>query len=447
MNPQLLHKIDKKMKQIVDDLTFNVTHVYERDDMLTAILLTYFSPLEIIFSGDRIRGWLDICLFGESQSGKSTSVEKLWHFTNAGGMNRGKATYAGLVGGIDKQANGNVAKSGFFSNNNRGLVIIDEMQSISQEDLERMTDVRSSGISQIVGIRTIVALAKCRKIWIANPRKFGPTEIINFSNGPSPVQLFKYLIGTLEDMTRFDLILGFKMTGEGLSEKYKNVNLPNLFTKEVLRAGLNVAWALTENDVKFTEAAEQACYTLGSSLVKAWATDFPIVVSASQHLRLARLAAALATLVRVKGPGADIKTVVVYPEHVQWIHDWLVHLFKTNDLRYEEYVRAYRQTEEAFTRRKDVVMREIRSWKSYRTLLSYLSTHTTFTIFNTEQDIGQVPAIKQKFRWLMQAGLVRRGKDSLVKTQEFQTLLRTEFKAELDEADPLPIIRDSEEMI
>jgi hypothetical protein len=238
------------------------------------------------------------------------------------------------------------------------------------------------------------------------------------------------------------------MTKEGLAEKYRAAQIPQLITKDSLRAALNIAWTLTENDVIFSSEAEHLCYILGSQLVRDWATDFPIVVSASQHLRLARLAAALAALVRVSGyTKEEVKQVIVQPEHVRWIYDWLIFLFKTNDLRYEEYVRIYRQTEESFTRRKDNIIKEIRTWRSYRTLLKYLSIHTTFTIFNVEQDIGQVPAIKQKFRWLIQAGLIKRGKDSLVKTQEFQDVLRIEFKNELDEVDPLPEITDREDMI
>jgi hypothetical protein len=435
------------VRALVRDLTFNVTKRYEREDLHIAALLTYFSPLEFKFKGELIRGWMDTIIFGESSSAKSSIIEALWRHTGAGGMSRGKITYAGAVGGIDKMSNGNVVKAGLFSNNNRGLVILDEIQSMSTEDLERMTDVRSSGICQIIGIRTITALAKCRKIWIANPRKMQGVDVVDFHNGPPPVVLFKYLVPTLEDQTRFDLILGFKMSPEGLALKYEQEMVPHVFTQKVMRTGINMAWGLEPDDVVLLPETEMRCYRLGASMVREWGTDFPIVVQASQHHKLARLASACATLCRVlPSPTAfpeERKRVVVYPEHVEWVHDWMVHLFKNNDLAYGAYVRQAKEVESSFRQREAEVLGEIRKWRNFKSFLRYFTMGNTSGPSTARVDIGHVPNLDIKFNYLVQCGLLKRVRDGhYVKTQRFQELLNGEFAEDLKTYDPLPKISD-----
>ena len=78
--------------EILEDITENVTRVYERDEILIAILLTYCSPLWIKFNEEIVRGWLISVIIGDSGSGKTQSHTRFAEFVNIGDC------FSGLTG-------------------------------------------------------------------------------------------------------------------------------------------------------------------------------------------------------------------------------------------------------------------------------------------------------------------------------------------------------------
>ena len=428
--------IEDKINAIADDMVFNVTRMYERQDIVIAFLLTYFSPLEIIFDGRNIRGRLDILLFGESRSGKSDTVRSLQKFFKKGSITREKVTYAGLVGGVDKNQHGYMAKPGIFSTNDRGAIVIDEMHNLPIEDFGRMSDVRSSGIAHIQAIVTIMNLARCRKIWIANPRvSSSRLETVTFSSTTHPIHLVRHLIVALEDMTRFDVMLGFKMTPDSIRQKYRNSDkAPHVFTKEKMRRMLEIAWSRTRNDVKFSNATVQKIYDVSADLNDKYKSDFPMLIGAEQPDRLARLSAACASLVRCGEPSIEnVKTINVCPEHVEWVHKWLEHLFENNDLQYGSYAKSFKSKENQHRFNREKIVDKIRRIRNYKQILFTFNNSSSVTQQQIRTESPGVDNTDAVLSGFYRAGLIKASRGGYVKTELFNSILSNELAEEVSD--------------
>lgn len=436
-------QIDQQIENICNDLTFNVTKIYNRNDLLISILLTYFSTSEFFpFDNRDIRGWLDVLIFGESRSGKSEAIRGnnsksgMLQFFKKGGLNREKATYPGLVGGVGKDQHGYYSKSGLFPANDRGLVIIDEMQNILPDELGRMSDVRSSGVAQITAIRSILCMARCRKIWIANPRPEPGVTSVKFGAGYNhPVTLVKKLIVNDEDMTRFDLMLGFKMSPEEWRHKFRGYEKPeHIFTSNKFKRLLDIAWTRQPSDIKFKPEAVESCYSTSKYLSGEYSSDFPMIIGAEQPDRMARLAVALAGFIKIAEEKTvnELETITVYREHVEWIANWLENLFKTNDLKYAQYAHMYNQKEKQFVHVRDKIVEKIRNIKNYKQLVFACVNSGNINSRQLREEAPDIDNPDKVLSGFYRAGLIKAGRGGMYfKTALFEDILNTEFKEEV----------------
>ena len=74
-----VENIVSKLGTILNDLTYNVTHIVERDEVLLGLLLVYHSILRfrVPWDTDPIRGWVELKIVGDTGTGKSALVEKM----------------------------------------------------------------------------------------------------------------------------------------------------------------------------------------------------------------------------------------------------------------------------------------------------------------------------------------------------------------------------------
>lgn len=121
-------------KEKLKDLSANVTRVYERDEILAAILLTYCSPLWLKFNGEIIRGWLVIIIIGDSGSGKTQTHSRFAEFVNIGDC------FSGLTGSrtglsyalVEHKQKGWQVRIGRYPANSRKILTVDETQFLPE---------------------------------------------------------------------------------------------------------------------------------------------------------------------------------------------------------------------------------------------------------------------------------------------------------------------------
>jgi DNA replicative helicase MCM subunit Mcm2 (Cdc46/Mcm family) len=122
------------------------------------------------------RGWMEVLAVGETRSGKSTAAQRLLNLYGRGHyQSTENASVAGLLFGIEKRQSMSSDRwsgsIGVLPLNNRGLVVLDEAQGLTTEQISQMSDMRSRGVVQISKIRSSTVPARVRLIWMANGRK------------------------------------------------------------------------------------------------------------------------------------------------------------------------------------------------------------------------------------------------------------------------------------
>ena len=322
-------------------LSRHVTHVYGRDALLELVDLTYHSALAFTFDGRQTtRGWLSALVIGETRTGKSETAAAYVKHVGIGRMIMDPAnmSFAGLVGGVQQVGTGAAWSItwGVIPVNDRGVVIIDELSSMSKDDIGRMSGMRSSGVAEITKIRTQNTLARTRLVMIGNPRGTGVT-LASYS---TPVEAVMELIGTPEDIARFDLATA---VSSGFDKNAANIALgdqPQPVPADVRRDLVRFAWSRQAGSIDYTEAASDATFAAAKRMVADFDNGVPLVESSEQELRIARVAVAAA--IRTFSVEDDKGTVIVRQCHVEYAERIMRELL-CGDLKYHDYSASRRR--------------------------------------------------------------------------------------------------------
>ena len=167
-------------------------------------------------SSKNIRGYLDTIVVAESRVGKSSTAQALQQLYGLGvftSLAGNSATVSGLIGGSNK-VNGNYqTRAGLIPQNHRGLVIFEELAKCNANIIKELTDIKSSNQVRIARVSGSVELpALVRMITLTNVKtEAGSIKSIN--SYPNGIEVLTDLIGTAEDIARFDLMLVMGDTG------------------------------------------------------------------------------------------------------------------------------------------------------------------------------------------------------------------------------------------
>ena len=193
--------IDQKMKEIHKDLERNVTYIWERQEIAISVDLVYHTCLNFYFQEQFVkRGWAEVLIIGDSGQAKTTVVERLMQHYRLGELHSGESSRrTGLVYSLQQNGKRWFLVWGALPLNDGGLITIDELSGLSEDDLAIMSDVRSSGIARSTGVITAETTARTRCIYISNPRNGRPLNTETYG-----VQSVLKLFGKTEDVRRLD---------------------------------------------------------------------------------------------------------------------------------------------------------------------------------------------------------------------------------------------------
>lgn len=322
--------VKEKMFEIANDLSLNVTHIIDRENLVTMMDLVYHSVLSFNFQGRYVnKGRVDGLVIGDTRCGKSETFVAMVNHYKAGEIITGENTSkAGLLGGTQQTGNRWMTTWGKLPMNDRRLLIVDEISGMSVEDIGQLSGVRASGIAEINKIQSEKMLARTRAIWAGNPRSNRPLSAYD-----TGVQAVQELIGRPEDTARFDVAICLRSGEVSLDRINSSVRLKTVhkYTTELCNKLVMWAWSRKPEQVKFEPEAEILCLRLATEMSQRYSSVIPLVEGAEQRIKLARLAVACA--VRLFST-SDGETVLVKPEHVQYVHDFLEENFSGPGLNY-----------------------------------------------------------------------------------------------------------------
>ena len=262
--------------------------------------LVYHTPISFMFQEQQVkRGWGECLIIGDSGQAKTTVVERLMAHYRCGELLSGESTKrTGLVYSIQQTG----SKSswsliwGAMPLNDGGLLTVDELSGMSEDDLAKMSDVRSSGIAKATGVVTAETTSRTRMIFISNPRNGRQLKAESYG-----VMSILKLFGKAEDVRRLDFAVAVA-SGE-VDADIVNRNISDMpvvehrYTSDLCNTRVLWAWSRRPDNIVFTQEAAIKILELASKMGKKYSSRIPLVEPADQRIKIARLSASAAACI------------------------------------------------------------------------------------------------------------------------------------------------------
>lgn len=319
--------IEEKLAAICADLTYNVTRIVERDEILLGVLLTMHSILrfKVPWDSDYIRGWLELKILGDTATGKSALVEKILRFSSLGTrVNAESTSRTGLTYKMEQSGTGGAwyIVWGAWPRADRELIWIDEDTGIVKDEYGEMTLARSDGRLEVK--RAVTAETPCRVRAIMSGNVPKGKQLGEYGQG---VEALKDIFNN-EDIRRFDFAAFMRLSDvDAALYNQQLATYPSMISSEMLKNNVLFSWSRTPDAVIFSDGTLEKILAVAIDLSKIYgnATDIPLVSSSDQRNKLARLSVALAALTHSVDESGE--RVVVWPGHVEFIGEYLKSLY------------------------------------------------------------------------------------------------------------------------
>lgn len=319
-------------KRVYDDFACNVHRIVGRQALQTAVDLVFHSVLQFKFQNVSLRrGWTEGFVLGDSGQGKTELTLCLLNHYKQGDRIQGEgSSTAGLIGGLEKLGDRWILVWGRIPQMDRRLLIIDEFSGVSEEDVARLSDIRSTGIAEITKIRTERASARTRLLMMSNTRDGQPLSAYN-----TGVEALQGVFGHAEDVRRLDFALTVasgEVTTSMLNEAPYSV--PHTFTSELCRDLILWAWSRTPEQVIIPDDVVNLILLRATELSAKYSAYIPLIEAADTRVKLARLAVSCAC----RCFSCDAKgNVVVKAEHVDFVTEFLRVCYDSPYMAYDVY--------------------------------------------------------------------------------------------------------------
>ena len=350
-NLDLFRNLEGSVKERLDKLAEMAKAYIGYDgynNLIQAIDLSYHTVLEYNFGTFKnVRGYLDTLIVAESRVGKSSTAEafqklyKLGAFTSLAGNS---ATIPGIIGGSTK-VNGNYqTRAGLIPMNHRGLVIFEELAKCNSNLVRELTDIRSSNqvrIARVSGTLTLPALV--RMITLTNVKNTG-NKIRPINSYPNGVDILVELIGSPEDIARYDLMLVLGEQGNKVIDPFWEPIEP--FEPEAYQTRIRWVWSRTADQVVIDQEVGRYVLEKCNELNKEYDSHIKIFGTEAWK-KVSRLAIAIAGY--LVSTDSSYERIIVTKEHVDAAVQYLIDCYDNSTFKLKEYVameRMYNEIDE-----------------------------------------------------------------------------------------------------
>lgn len=348
-NLEKFRSIPGTVKQKVDAIVSKVQGItgYPTDKtLIKAIDFSYHTVLAFNF-GKRFpnqRGYLDTLVVTESRVGKSTTalaLQKTYGIGTFASLAGSSATKAGLIGGANKVNGAYQTRAGLIPQNHRGLVIFEELAKCNSDIIKELTDIRSSNEVRIVRVNGALYLpALVRMITLTNVKSNGQmTKPI--SSYPNGIEVVVELIGTAEDIARYDLMLVLGNPGSRNMDFNWVPDEP--FEDKEYQTRIRWVWSRTPEQVILTDEVLEHIVDKCNHLNDEFDSHIKIFGTEAWK-KVTRLAIAIAGY--TVSTDDTYENIIVTKEHVDYAVNYMRELYDNDTFRLREYVSRQRKLSE-----------------------------------------------------------------------------------------------------
>lgn len=308
---------DYKMTELLSDLSESVTHIYEANDILLTILLSYTCPLYINFNGSAMRGWINSCIIGDSGTGKTKTYQRISDWLELGDLfSTLSGSRTGLLYAIRSKGSDWYVQIGRYVLANGEIIAIDETQEMDADDIKKMAKAMDEGWLEVSRVASGGYRTATRTLFLMNP-KYGK-KISDFAYG------CQALIDCFHPMFIRRLDIAIFSTGKNdpafyNKEHRKSETKDVKITARIMKSLVHWAWTRKLDQVHWDSETTVECLEQSIRLAKIFgqADDVPLVNPQDFRLNLARLSTAYAVL---SGSFTeDYQGVVIKKKHVKGI--------------------------------------------------------------------------------------------------------------------------------
>lgn len=327
--PERLNKLSEMAKAFIGYDGYN--------HLIQAIDLSYHTVLEFNFGAFKnVRGYLDTLIVAESRVGKSSTAEALQKLYGLGAFTSlagNSATIPGIIGGSTKVSGNYQTRAGLIPMNHRGLVIFEELAKCNSNLVRELTDIRSSNqvrIARVSGTLTLPALV--RMITLTNVKNNG-TKVKPINSYPNGIEILVELIGSPEDIARYDLMLVLGEQGNKTIDPFWEPITP--FEPEAYQTRIRWVWSRTADQVVIDKEVGKYILEHCNKLNETYESHIKIFGTEAWK-KVARMAIAIAGY--LVSTDDSYEKIIVTKEHVDAAVQYLVDTYDNSTFKLREYV-------------------------------------------------------------------------------------------------------------
>ena len=326
-------KINTLTEKVKGILGYNGNNI-----LIQTIDLAYHTALEFHFGNFKnVRGYLDVLIVGESRIGKSSTANALREtyelgvFTSLAGNS---ATIPGLIGGSNKTAGGSYqTRAGIIPQNHKGLIIFEEFGKSNSNVISELTDIRSSNevrITRVAGTITLPAMV--RMIALTNV-KSSKGQIKSIASYPNGISIVTELVGTAEDIARYDIMLVLADKGNNVIDPFWQPETP--YPKEAYQTRVRWVWSRTPEQIIITPEIGRYILEKANEINAKYDSHIKIFGTEAWK-KITRLAIAVAGY--VVSTDETYENIIVTKEHVDYAVQYFISIYDNPTFKLKEYV-------------------------------------------------------------------------------------------------------------
>ena len=326
---------------ILEELSKHITHLHDVPELHMAIMLVLCSPLDLDFNGERIRGWMNAGVVGDTGTGKTESYDKICSWLGIGDVfNALSGRRTGLTFAVVTQGRSNTwrLRWGRYPQNTRKVLFVEEIQEMPVNELKSLANAMDSGWLQIDYVASGGYESKTRFMFCANPP--GGKALGEYDYGCRALKsLFLPMFIRRMDFCMF--------AGASENRQYNRVVKDNAespqITRDMIKSLIYYAWTLPPERIKFDEKAVKEILERSDLLTDTFgdSEEIPLICPSDIRKTLARISATMAIL--NMSSLDEFETVTILPEHVVQATVFLERIYGMPECGLAEFVKNSRR--------------------------------------------------------------------------------------------------------